>query len=210
MNDENESNVIQLIHAAEPAPETGPKAGLNIHNPCSHVANAQRIVKYFGGQLLYVQGIGWHVWESPWKYDELGARKLVHELGRIISAEAAAMGPWVAAATSKTNREEREAAMLARFKWASQSESAPCVEMSLQCAMPYLACKAEELDANPMLLGVGNGVVDLETGEHREHRQADRMTKVAGCNYDPTAKAPTWEKFVSEVFNGDEELAGYT
>ncbi len=210
MTTTTDTNVVSIIGAAEYVPETGPKAGLNCFNPCSHVANANRIVKHFSDCLLYVEGIGWHTWGGPWKHDDLGARRLVHELGRIISAEAAELATWVAAARDKAERAERQAAMDARFKWASSSESAPCVELSLQAAMPYLAIKAAELDANPMLLGLPSGVLDLETGEHREHRQTDRITKVAGCDFDPNAKAPTWERFVSEVFGGDEELMGYT
>ena len=104
MTTTTDTNVVSIIGAAEYVPETGPKAGLHCYNPCSHVANAQRIVSHFGDRLLYVEGIGWHTWGGPWKHDELGARKLVHELGRIISAEAAGLASWVASASGKAER----------------------------------------------------------------------------------------------------------
>lgn len=211
----NES-ILQLVenpeYTAGMIPDTGPKPGLNAYNACSHVANAQRIVQHFGDRLLYVKGIGWHVRGNtgPWKHDDLGASKIAQGLGKIIAEEAGELGGWVASAKDKAQREEREKVMAARFKWAGTSESAPCVELSLQAAMPWLCTEAANLDADPMLLGVQNGVLDLATGEHREHRYDDRITKLAGCDYDPAAKAPCWEKFIAEVFDNDDALIAYT
>jgi putative DNA primase/helicase len=207
-------SVVTLINSAKyverVTPENGPDGGLDTASPCSHVANAKRIVKHFSDQLLYVKGIGWHTWGGPWALDDLGAHKLAQRLGKIIREEAMAMAAWAAEPTDKGQRKEREEAMNARYKWAAQSESAPCVEYSLRAAMPWLAIDAAQLDANPLLLGLPNGVLDLVTGEHREHRQTDYITKVAGCDYDPTANAPTWERFINDVFNGDRELCDYT
>lgn len=179
------------------------------HDPCSHLANAHRIVEHFGDQLLYVEGIGWHVWGPPWRYDELAARRMIQGLGRVIASEAAAMAPWVAAAAERTERDEREAAMARRFKWAGQSESAPVIEHSLRMAAALLSCRATELDAHPMLLGLPSGVLELETGAHRAHRQADRLTKVTGCDFDRDAKAPTFERFVAQAMGDDPELVAY-
>lgn len=179
------------------------------HDQNTHVANAYRLANHYGDRLLYVEGIGWHTWGPPWRHDELGALRMAQGLGRIIADEAAAMAPWVAQAKDKDERVRREKAMANRFKWATYSESAANIEASLRTARTMLACKAEELDAAPHLLALPSGVLDLETGEHREHRQSDRITKVAGCDFDPEATAPTWERFLSDVFAGDAELLAY-
>lgn len=179
------------------------------HDPCTHLANAYRVVEHFGEQLLYVQGIGWHVWGPPWRLDELEARRIVSGLGRIIADEAAAMAPWVASAPDKAERDMREQAMAKRFRWASASESAPTIEYSLRMAQPMLAERAEKLDADPYLLGLPDGVLDLRAGRHRPHRQDDRITKTAGCGFDEQATAPTWERFIAEIMGGDAELVEY-
>ena len=179
------------------------------HDPCSHLANAHRIVKHYGDRLLFVEGIGWHVWAPPWRCDELAARRLVQGLGRIIADEAADLAPWVAAAPDVDEREKREAAMNRRFKWACYSESAPNIEHSLKMAAPLLACKAEELDANPDLLGLPSGVLDLATGKHRDYYPSDRITKVTGCDFDQEATAPTWDRFVTQAMGDDMELVEY-
>jgi putative DNA primase/helicase len=69
--------------------------------------------------------------------------------------------------------------------------------------------EAATLDADPFLLGVTNGVVDLRTGEVYEPQQRDLITKSAGCAFDPKAKCPRWTQFVTEIAGGDEELVRY-
>jgi putative DNA primase/helicase len=179
------------------------------HDPCTNLANAHRLVNHFGSHLLFVKGIGWHTWSPPWRHDELGAERVAHGLGKIIAQEAADMAQWVAAASNKAEREELESEMNRRFKWASSSESAQNVAASLSMARPLLSCEAGAMDAAVDLLGLPGGVLDLSTGDHREHRQNDRLTRVAGCDYNPSAKCETWQRFLGEIMGGDAELLDY-
>lgn len=199
---------VDLRSASAPCSEADETEG-GAWDPCSHLANALRIVEHFGDQLLFVEGIGWHVWQPPWRCDELDARRIVQGLGAIIAKEAAELGNWVAAAPDAIQRKEREAAMTRRFKWVSASESAPCIEHSLRMASARLACKAEALDAEPMLLGLPNGVLELDTGRHRDYLHSDRITKTIGCDFSANAAAPTWERFLAEIMGGDEALIEY-
>ena len=64
-------------------------------------------------------------------------------------------------------------------------------------------------DANPNLIGVANGVVDLTTGTLRPGKQEDLITLGVPIAFDPAAKAPRWEQYLLEVFDGDEELVGF-
>lgn len=57
----------------------------------------------------------------------------------------------------------------------------------------------DELDRDPWLLNVKNGTLDLRTGELREHRREDLITKLAPVEYDPDADSPTWEAFLETV-----------
>lgn len=50
------------------------------------------------------------------------------------------------------------------------------------------------LDADPDILNVQNGVVDLRTGALRPHDWRDYCTKIAGVEYDPDATDPDWDK----------------
>jgi len=194
---------------ANPSGDMPTLNGVTAFEPCSDVANGQRIATVFGSQLLYVDGIGWHLWGSPWKYDELGARAIVHGLGKVIALEAAKLACWAAKAKSSAVRKEREAASQARFKWARKSELSSSLEAALKCAKPYLTARAAEMDADPDLLGGIDSVLDLQTGLYRPYEPADRITKTLGLAFDHLAACPVWERFVSQVFAEDAELVGW-
>jgi putative DNA primase/helicase len=48
---------------------------------------------------------------------------------------------------------------------------------------------------------VKNGTIDVLTGEFREHRQEDMITKIANVEYDPLADCPLWKQFIWEIMN---------
>jgi len=56
-----------------------------------------------------------------------------------------------------------------------------------------------EFDANPYLLGVRNGVVDLRTGEFRDYQPDDLITYQIDVNYDPVARCPRFVQFLEEI-----------
>jgi putative DNA primase/helicase len=68
-----------------------------------------------------------------------------------------------------------------------------------------IADSGDNWDNDTWLLGVNNGVVDLRTGELRPGRPDDRITMTTGVDFDPEAKCPRWEQFLTEVF-GETEL----
>lgn len=55
-----------------------------------------------------------------------------------------------------------------------------------------LAERGATLDADPDVLNVRNGVVELRTGNLRERRATDYFTKVTGCEYHPGATSRDW------------------
>jgi putative DNA primase/helicase len=65
---------------------------------------------------------------------------------------------------------------------------------------------SDNLDADPWLLNVQNGTLDLRTGKLRKHRREDLMTKLAPVAYEAQAAAPTWEVFLHRIFGGDADL----
>lgn len=76
-------------------------------------------------------------------------------------------------------------------------------------AQVALETKLTNFDAEPWLLNCANGVVDLRSGEVRALRSSDLITKCLALPYDPAAKAPRWNRFLQEVFDGDENLIDY-
>jgi len=74
---------------------------------------------------------------------------------------------------------------------------------------PAIAREASDFDWDPCLLNVGNGTVDLRSGDLRPHRREDHITVLAGGNYELDAPTPVWGQFLERVLP-DVELRAYT
>lgn len=92
--------------------------------------------------------------------------------------------------------------------WAMISQNRAKLEsmLKLSQSIAHITMGGDEWDADPMLLGVANGVVDLRTGEFRAGRRGDSITLHTLVAYDAAVPAPRWEKFMEEIFCGDKEL----
>ncbi len=72
-----------------------------------------------------------------------------------------------------------------------------------------IADSGDDWDADPSLLGVANGVVDLLTGTLRDGRPEDRITLVSPVAYHPEVPTKSMQEFVLDICDGDQELADY-
>jgi putative DNA primase/helicase len=96
-------------------------------------------------------------------------------------------------------------------QWALTSESVQHVQAMINLARSEagVPVRPADLDADPMLLNVLNGTIDLRTGGLRPHRPADMITKLAPVEYEDTARCPLWLDFLEKVFRGDRDLITY-
>jgi putative DNA primase/helicase len=67
---------------------------------------------------------------------------------------------------------------------------------------------AEQWDSEPMLLNAVNGVVDLRSGELREHRREDYFIKIAGVGISDD-DCPLWREFLLRVAASDQQLVDF-
>ena len=66
-----------------------------------------------------------------------------------------------------------------------------------------------DLDSNDDLFNVGNGTLNLATGEFYQHRASDLLSKIANVIYDPAARSTDFEKFIGEIMQADVEKSKY-
>lgn len=69
-----------------------------------------------------------------------------------------------------------------------------------------ISCKPSHFDADPWILTVRNGTLNLRSGELRPHSRDDRTTKIIDLDYNPSAPCPRFLRFLSEVMAGDQEM----
>jgi P4 family phage/plasmid primase-like protien len=164
-------------------------AGFNL----TDLGNAERFIAQHGENVRYCYPWRkWLVWSGArWERDEAGrVHKLAKETVRTIYREAAA-----------AEDEDRRKALA---KHATQSEAEAKIRAMLELAKSDAPISPDELDANPMLLNVPNGTIDLRSGKLREHRREDLITKLVPVEYDPDATAPTWEAFLERVLPAED------
>ena len=168
------------------------------------LGNAERFIADHGRDVRYCHKWGaWLVYDGQrWRVDDRGAVvRLAKETVRKIYREAA-----------EAEDEDRRKALA---KHAARSESADKIRSMLELAKSEVPVSPDELDADPMLLNVKNGTLDLQAGGPREHRREDLITKLAPVEYDPAAKAPTWASALERSLPSEElraffkRLCGY-
>jgi putative DNA primase/helicase len=111
---------------------------------------------------------------------------------------------WQRDAVEIPSRDKREAVV----KFAIKLERRDTMNnvLAIAKALKPIADAGEQWDRDPYLFGVPNGVVDLKTEALRPGRPADGITLQTTVAYDATATCPRWERFVSEIFAGNDEL----
>lgn len=144
---------------------------------------AYRLAAAHSARLMYVRGLGWHVWDgSRWAVDERDrARVAVLEVLRAALADS--LGD------SDLRADVRKC------------ETANGIEgvLSIASALPALRAGTDDLDADPYLLNVANGTLDLRTRQLRPHDPADRITRVCSGAYAPTADPTAWAGFLTAI-----------
>lgn len=175
---------------------------------CSDVANAGRLIEWFGDRLRFMIDRKVWVWFTGerWVAGELAvleaakqtATRLVDEAGRRFSAASNASNPaelaraqdyckW-AATTKKNTRRIKDMVVLA-------------------AADPRVHAVTADFDRDEWSLSCPSGTIDLRTGRQTAHRAED-MVSAGWCPtvYRPDAACPTWETFFATVLGGDPEL----
>jgi putative DNA primase/helicase len=66
-----------------------------------------------------------------------------------------------------------------------------------------------EMDTNPWLLNVQNGVLDLRTGKLLAHDPERLITKLVPTKYDPKSACPTWLAVLHRSMAGNQNLISF-
>lgn len=184
----------------ESAPEKHPQHITSGRPNRTDNGNAIRLIQAHGNDLRYlVKSAEWLVWDGTrWKPDHSGeVMRRAKDTVRRMYRNASAM------------TDEVERRNLATHALRSESSSRLEAMIHLAWSEPGIAVQPGTMDADPWLFNVQNGTLDLRTGRLRPHRRDDMITKMAGCPYLENADAPTWDKFLSKIMDGNAGLLAY-
>lgn len=160
----------------------------------------------YSERLRFVVGVKWIIWTGMrWRRD---TKRAIVQFGHMVSAirlEAALL--MVKDAVGDAERDKA----IARVRYAHGRGNLPMIERMLATAatMPKIVMEDDELDRDIFKMGVKNGVLDLERGVLIDPHPEQYITRRTEIPYFPDATCPTWERFLLDVFKGDEELIDY-
>jgi putative DNA primase/helicase len=185
------------------------------HSPpllASHgdIRNARAFAALHRDRLLYVATRDkWLQWrDGQWvlceKEEQIAEAKLVS--GRIL-----------AEATSVFGQDQERGKRLLQEAIAAHNLPKIIAMLRLAISEPGMATTDRELDVDPHLLGVANGVVDLRSGLLRANGPSLKVTRYCQASFVEDWKCPRWEQFLDQIFQGDVDtiatvqlLLGYT
>ena len=195
----------------EPVASAEPHAGADGF-ALTDLGNAERLVARVGGRVAWNhEGAHWLVWSGiVWEPDTTG------ELRRI--AASVARDLWASAAAEETDNGRKE---LRRHASRSESRRALTDAVLIAQDRPGLFVPPGALDANPDVIVVRRGILDLRTGEMSPHDPARWLTKAVRhrdpdgrmvvADYQPgisPASHPVWDGFLCDV-QPDPEMRAY-
>lgn len=156
----------------------------------TELANGRKYADLYRGQVLYCpQWKQWLAWSGiRWATDSTGSEaRLAKQIADM----------RMQAAEDFDDDELRD--------FANRSASARGLSNMVKVAQsePGMYAAPAELDQSCILLNVPNGTIDLSTGKLRPHDRTDRITKLCPTPFDSAATCPSFEKFLTAIFDED-------
>lgn len=185
-----------------PRPEpTGTTVSLFDHTDnFTDLGNAQRMVRLFGDRIRFVSEFKkWLLWD--------GHRWQICGTAEIFILAIETIRSMVTEAQAVEDFPLREKII----KHSLASESAAKLKAMIEIAekLPGVPISQHLLDTNHFRLNVLNGTLALKSGLLEEPNREDYNTKQAAVEFEPSAKCPTWERFLDRIMGGNKELIRY-
>ncbi|WIY83943.1 phage/plasmid primase, P4 family [Propionimicrobium sp. PCR01-08-3] len=157
------------------------------HIRVAHAFAAGQIRKF-----IHVTGLGWFRWDGRRWAEDLGDKRASAAVMDVIREM------WLKGGARDLSSD------LGTCSTASGVKGV----LALAAALPGITVAPDEMDADPYLLNVANGTLDLHTLQLRPHDPRDRISKVARASYNPGATSEVWTAFLERVLP-DEEVRDY-
>ncbi len=160
------------------------------------IRNARAFAQVARGRFLYVTSrdrwLQWidERWQPCEKEEHFAIAKEV--CGQILAAAGAVLG-----------QDQDRGRKLVQEAVVAHSLPRMTAMLKLSISEPEMATTDRELDSDPYILGVQNGVIDLRTGQHLFNKPEFRVTRYCNASFDAAASCSGWLKFLDQIFQSD-------
>lgn len=178
----------------EMAPHTNPRYGRD------EIGMGNAFADYFKSIARYNSERGiWYVYDGTvWRADSENLR--VAELAKLLADKL-----YVFALT--ITEEDARKRFIDRVRKLQLRRNRDTMVKDAKSVYPL---SMKNFDRDIYLFNMANGTLDLRTGDFREHRPEDYLTKVSPVEYDPDAKCDRFVRFMDEVMMSDKDTIRYT
>ena len=210
---------------AKPSGKTIPQAGVEKEDEIYFCATSQQVGdarlfrKEFKDHFCFDHASGdWYEWRGHyWDLDRIeSVLRATEKIIDIYSNEAEKCSIRALDATKMQVADEKGKAEKQRkqyLKKISNLQKRLWQEDILKLASAgkdSLGIPGEEWDKNPWIIGCKNGVINLKTGKFRAGRQSDYIKTFSPVEWKGINEpCPQWEKFLTEIFDGDTALISF-
>jgi P4 family phage/plasmid primase-like protien len=160
---------------------------------------AAMFVHRYGDEVLYCDDENlWFAWNGTLWLPQSPRALDIHEKMKETLVSIAEYGNRVA-------EKELRKRML---QWSARSDNRKVTNgaVAMAASEPRIRISARDLDSDPYLLGVQNGVLDLCRGELLRDSYNAHVTHCMAAPYDPEATCERWLQFIKEIMKGDDDL----
>ena len=194
---EHEALVLEPQPAKKEATGPTPSEGVVEYSE-DDAGNAALFIDGYGYNLRHVHKFGrWLIFRGRWMWDE---NEGVWRIGEAFRKA------LISAAKRTTDRKAEDAALSRAQALGKTFVMRNMLELA-KTHEPVLL-NVDDIDADPWLIGARNAVIDLRTGEAREHSQDLYITKSLAVDFVEGAQCARWLEFIKEVFP-DPEVAKF-
>ena len=192
---EVESIAASIMRYPSAANDTDLRRSLN------DIGNANRLVAMFGVELRYVPERGaWLWWNGDrWQFD----------YNSVKITECAKMAVKAIYMEALNLSDTDLAVEVVKFAGRSHHAARVGAMIDLAAKDGAMVIRLSMLDADPMKLGVANGIVDLRTGKLISNQLEFYITKFSNVIYDGHAKCPTFLIFLNRIFEMKKDVIAY-
>jgi putative DNA primase/helicase len=160
------------------------------------IRNARAFAQVARGQFLYVATRqSWLKWcQEQWQLCE----KEEH-----IAAAKAVCTQILSAATVAFRENQETGKKLMQDAMSAHTLTKIMAMLKLSVSEPQMATTDRELDSDPYILGVQNGIIDLRSGQHLFNQPDFLVTRYCNASYEEDATCPQWLTFLDQIFQSD-------
>ncbi|MFC2314345.1 MAG: phage/plasmid primase, P4 family [Selenomonas massiliensis] len=176
--------------------------------PLTDTDNAERLRLLYGDDLKYLlergtgKGATWARWDGKrWeRIHEIGLYDLVAETARL---SLAAVEKYLFHVEDDRIRKGAKE----RINYLMKLKNYGKMDACLKIARNFFQASVNDFDAEPFILNVQNGIVDLKTGVLYPHDRAAMCTRITRAEYRPEliGKESLWARTVAQIIPDEEE-----